>query len=335
MKKILCIFLVSILLLSTLVLTSCDKEPEKNEDEKLKFGMGVLNYYESATNATEDVNGSGSAVSTVAAVLLDSEGKIVKCEFDTIQTTAEYTAKGKFISKDSFATKYELGSNYGMKSEYGSKKEWFEHADAFKALIVGKTIEDVKKLVAENGKGTDDVIAAGCTIDISDFVLAIEKAVKNAKASNAVKSNTLKVAAVTEQSGYDATEEKTGTIELQTSFVAAVTDADGKVVVSVNDCVQVKFAFDTNGAAATDTTAAIKTKLELGDNYGMKSEYGSKKEWYEHAAAFDQTCVGKTSSQIAGLVTEDGESAEVLQNAGCTIAVSGMVKAAVKATKTK
>ena len=65
----------------------------------------------------------------------------------------------------------------------------------------------------------------------------------------------------------------------------------------------------------------------------MKSPYGSKTEWFEHAAAFDATCVGKTSSEIAGLATNEGNAVEALQNAGCTINVNGMVKAAVKATK--
>jgi hypothetical protein len=53
--------------------------------------------------------------------------------------------------------------------------------------------------------------------------------------------------------------------------------------------------------------------------------YGSKKEWYEHADAFVAACIGKKASEVASL-----EGNTDLQNAGCTIAIGGFVKAATK-----
>ena len=59
--------------------------------------------------------------------------------------------------------------------------------------------------------------------------------------------------------------------------------------------------------------------------------YGkAAKEWFEQAAAFDAACVGKTASEIAGLMAEDGKGVDELQKAGCTIYVTGFVKAASK-----
>ena len=57
---------------------------------------------------------------------------------------------------------------------------------------------------------------------------------------------------------------------------------------------------------------------------------GAAKEWFEQADAFDAACVGKTAAEIAGLQAEDGKGVADLQAAGCTIYVTGFVKAATK-----
>lgn len=332
MKKLLCAVLAVLMLTSVIFVTGCgNNETNGGEDAKLKLGMGIYSYYEQSTGATEDANGKGQIVSTAAAVLLDADGKIVKCDIDTADNTVEFTSEGKTVAKSEFKTKREQGDSYGMKQYANSAKEWYEQVDAFEALTVGKTMTEVKTLMVEGNKGNADVINAGCTIAINDFVLALEKAVANAAESNAVASNTLKIGAHTQATNTDATADANGSIELETSFVAAAVDADGKVVASVNDCIGSKFSFDEAGTPLTNTQTALKTKLEQGASYGMKSEWGSKKEWFEHAAAFDANCVGKTATEIAALATNDGKGVEALQTAGCTIVVTGMVKAAVKA----
>ena len=336
MKKLICVILAILMTASVLFVTGCGNNNgtsggAKDDNTKLKLGMGVYSYYEQATGATEDANGKGQVVSTVAAVLVDANGKIVKCDLDTADNTVEFTAEGKTVSKTDFKTKREQGDSYGMKQYAGSAKEWYEQADAFEALAVGKTAAEVKALVAAEGKGNADVISAGCTIAVSDFAKAIEKAVKNAKESNAVAANTLKVGAATEVTYKDATEEAQGSIELETSFVASAVGADGKVVATVSDCLGTTFTFDEVGTPLTNTQTPLSTKLELGDSYGMKASYGSTKEWYQHSAAFDTQCVGKTAAEIAGLVTSDGKGNADVVGAGCTISVSSMVKAAVKA----
>ena len=133
----------------------------------------------------------------------------------------------------------------------------------------------------------------------------------------------------------NATDDTKGAIELDMSFAAAVVNAEGKVVVSTTDAAGVKFGFDAKGNATTDKNTALSSKIELGDSYGMKKKtpdaFGSDREWYEHAAAFDAACKGKTATEIAALAATDGKPVESLQTAGCTITVSGIVKAAVKA----
>ncbi len=296
----------------------------------LKFGMGVYSSVPAVTDATADKEGSGKLDVTVAAVTVDADGKIVACALDTASNTVNFTTAGKAVAKTEFKTKYELGKDYNMVTYGGAKKEWFEQADAFEALVAGKTLNEVKALVAEGNKGTQDVVNAGCTIMIHEFVGAIEKAYNAAKESNVTAENTLKVTAATEQTCTDATADKDGSNKISTTFFAAAVDAEGKVVAAQSDCVELSFTFNTKGASTLDTSKAVVSKKELGTDYGMVAYGGAKKEWFEQAAAFDAACIGKTASEIAGLIGNDGKATADVQAAGCTIYVSGFVKAASK-----
>jgi hypothetical protein len=90
------------------------------------------------------------------------------------------------------------------------------------------------------------------------------------------------------------------------SYVAAVTvGADGKILDCKIDAAQTKINFSKEGKLTTDLTAALKSKQELGTDYGMKSQSGIKKEWNEQADAFAKYCVGKTLDQVKGIAVSD------------------------------
>lgn len=325
MKKIITISLCALLIVSTLLFCGCAAKPVE-----LKFGSGVYVSTPAVTDATADKEGSGKVDITVAAVTVDADGKIVACALDTASNTVKFTADGKSVANAEFKTKYELGKDYGMVAYKASDKEWYEQVDNFEALVAGKTLAEVKALVAAENKGNDEVVSAGCTIMINEFVAAIEKAYNAAKESKVTAENTLKVTAATEQTCADATADKDGSNKVATTVFAAAVDAEGKVVAAASDCVEVDFTFDTKGVSTLDTAKAVASKKEQGDDYGMVKYQASDKEWYEQAAAFDAACIGKTGKQIAGLVGEDGKGTTELQEAGCTIYVTGFVKAASK-----
>ena len=330
MKKLLTLTLC-ILMAVSCVLVGCGKaEDDTNTDTAatVKFGAGVYTSAPTATDATEDKDGSGKLDVTVAAVTVDADGKIVACQLDTASNTVNFTADGKAVAATEFKTKYELGADYNMVAYGGATKEWFEQADAFEAVVAGKTLDEVKALVAE-GKGTDEVINAGCTITISDFVNAIEKAY-NAAAAEVDADAALKVSIATEQTIADVTDDKDGSSKLSVNIFTAAIDADSKVLAATSDCVEVTFTFDAAGVSTLDTTKAVASKREQGSNYGMVAYGGAAKEWFEQADAFDAACVGKTAAEIAGLQAEDGKGVADLQAAGCTIYVTGFVKAATK-----
>ena len=326
MKKIISILMVSIMVLTLFTFVGCGK------DETLKLGFGVTISEVTAGNATSAENGTAEVAITAAAVLVDNDGKVVKAFIDCADNTVAYTADGKAVANDTFKTKYEKGSEYGMVAYAGSAKEWFEQADAFCALIVGKTAAEITALVAEGGKGTSEVINAGCTITISEFVTATVKAINSATPTNATKNDTLKLGVSTSQTTENATETENGSNEVSTNFFAAAVNAESKIVAAISDCVEVSFTFDVNGASTFDTTKEILSKKEKGDSYGMKQYAGSAKEWYEQAAAFDAACIGKTASEITtSFLGEDGSHGNAdLQTAGCTISITGFVKAVAK-----
>ena len=328
MKKLLCLSLSVLMVIS---FVGCKKEAET-----LKFGMGVVTEVSKASNAEADANGQGKATTNVAVVTVDAAGKIVACQLDTADATVAYTGDGKAIANESFATKYELGDAYNMVAYGGSVKEWYEQADAFESVVCGKTLDEVKALVAGEDKGTEEVINAGCTITIVEFVQAIEKAYNNAVASDVTAEHTLKLGVSTAQSCKDATEDATGQNQLETTFLAVALDAEGKVVAATSDCVQVKFTFDATGASTYDLTKAVSSKKELGTNYNMAA-YGTDlngdgvvKEWNEQAAVFDAACAGKTVAEITGFANADGYGNADLQTAGCTMGIDGFVKAVGK-----
>ncbi len=353
MKKILSLALVLVMVLSVAALVGCsgDKEPQGGGETAttLKFGLGTVSNFGEAKDADGETNGAGEFNTTAVAVLLDAEGKIVAIDLDTAQIKTAWTSEGKNIAVEDLRTKYEKGTDYNM-AAFGKKHdgsegkplEWNEQADAFMATAKGKTLAEVKAFMAEDGYAQGDLATAGCTIKVGDFVAALEKAVNSAADSKATAENKLAVAlvAANSHSSADATEEKAGLAQIDTTISAVVTDAEGKVVVAKTDCVQGKMPFDVAGKSTLDATAEIKTKLELGTDYGMAA-YGKKhdgtegavKEWNEQAAAFDAALVGKTAADFAGFAGADGYATGDLATAGCTMAIGDMIAAATAATK--
>ena len=72
--------------------------------ETLKLGLGVVVSAEAAS-ATADKNGAGEADVTVAAVLVDKDGKIVKAVIDVMQLALEYTNAGEAVANTEFKSK--------------------------------------------------------------------------------------------------------------------------------------------------------------------------------------------------------------------------------------
>lgn len=126
---------------------------------------------------------------------------------------------------------------------------------------------------------------------------------------------------------------KTGNAQVDATVAAVVTDAAGKIVACRIDCAQSKMDI-TDGAV--DTAATFKTKMELGDDYGMVAYGNAIAEWDAQAKAFESYVVGKTAAEVQGLETVVNDSGHNVSTdeallAGCTMDITAFMDAVVKA----
>ncbi len=319
-KKLLSLALIGVILLTCASLTSqLVMDLSRNS-----IGIGV---YEGVTGTdASDKNGEFEINITACALLVDKEKRVLDCRIDTLQAEPAFTADGKYVTLGELKTKGELGFDYNMVN-YGEAHEWFEHRDAFVSTLIGKNASEISALVTETGKGNDEVVNAGCTISISDFVKAVNLAFEALKAvSNATDDDTLRLGITASASGTDATADTNGSVTVDLTAVAASLGKDGKITAAMSDSISVGAEFTNVGK--TLGAKDVVSKRTLREDYGMKAN-GSKLEWYEQADVFDEALVGVGKDGIASLI-ENGKGNSSITTAGCTIYISDFVKAANK-----
>ncbi len=287
-------------------------------------------------NTDEAKTGSAAQTVTMAAVILDSEGKVVDCVIDIADTKLDIT-DGKVTTGNTYLTKNELADDYGMKEYSPIGKEWYEQAAAFAEFCEGKTKAELEALsLDEGGKATDADLLAGCTIGIADFKAALLKALddKCAKtfASDSLPALSLAVT-VDDTSSKPASAEEAGKASMTVTVCAAAL-ADEKAAGAVIDIAQPEFAF--NGAGEITDKKFSGTKRELLEDYGMKEYSPIGKEWYEQADAFCDYIVGMTASDVSAIgVSDAGKATDADLLAGCTVGIGDFVKIAAKALSAK
>ena len=296
----------------------------------------------SVTNVSNKVKeGSDTAAqfdTTFASVVL--EGNVIKyVYFDVAQDKVTYDATGHVTSdKTTSMSKKDLGDNYGMKDKSSIKKEWYEQVEALEKWAVGKTVEEVLNMptTQKDEKHTvpaDKDLMTGCTIGVTGFQQALDKAVKNAVEVKDVAS--VGSAILTEVSGKDATAEKSGEAKASSTYGVVALDKDGKVVFTQTDEAQNAVKFTTAGALDGEAMA-VPTKGEKKDEYGMKKASAIGKEWFEQNQAFDEWTVGKTSNEISGMKVTTNEGGKTVTAdkdlmTGCTMSVDSLQKVTVTA----
>ena len=125
-----------------------------------------------------------------------------------------------------------------------------------------------------------------------------------------------------------ATAEENGEAKYDASIVAVTVDEGGVIQSCVIDSIGTSVTFDAAGVITSDLTAAIATKNELGEAYGMKAYAGATYEWNEQAAALAAYAVGKTVEELkAGAVDETGHAVDADLATTATIYLGGYVEA--------
>ncbi len=316
MKKIIALVLV-LSLAFCFVACKKDKKEETPAEKNYQLAIGVA--------LTQD---EGEVANTVAAIIIDSNNKIVACRIDTLAITATLTEG--LVDEGAYQTKAEAGADYGMLGNpYGSKlAEWDAQAKAFETFVAGKTQAEVNGIAVDaNGKTTDATLKAGCTIAITDFIKAVDNAFKSTKKVAFKSADALTLGVSATGTVANAEDRQGNAIPNELSYTAdfaATAFAGGKVVAAVIDSTEATTTVEGTEFAAVEYPG---TKLEQGDAYGMLSDYGSKfAEWYTQAQNYANLAVGKTAAELAGLSTDKTELTGI-----CTMYAGGYKAALQKA----
>ena len=85
--------------------------------------------------------------------------------------------------------------------------------------------------------------------------------------------------------------------------------------------------FDDKGVITTDLTAAVQSKNQLGDAYGMGKYSPIGKEWNQQTASFCQYITGKTVGEVLGIaINQDTKPADADLAASVTIAIGSFLE---------
>lgn len=275
----------------------------------LKTGLAVTTSVSDSASATAEAEGVAKYDITLAAVTVDDNGVIQSCVIDSVPASVNFDATGTITTDLTAAvpTKNEMGADYGMVAWGGAVAEWDEQVAALADFAVGKTVEELKNgAIDETGKapeGSD--LASSATIYLGGFVSAIEAAVNNAQHLGAQSGDELVLTTMSSLGkSASADGENAGNAQLDTD-IAVLTRKDGVITSCYIDSVQAKIAFDATGTITTDLTAPVKTKNELGADYGMVAWGGAIADWNEQAAAFASYITGMTADEVAGIAVSE------------------------------
>lgn len=154
----------------------------ENPYENLQMGLGIVVSADADGLTDSETMSTSGTVSHVAVTVLLENDVICGSLLDEHESNVSSVDSGLALPAE-VQSKRELGDTYGMRTYSSIGKEWYEQADAFCTYIQGMTCEEVMAIeVDEYGKTTEVDLAAGCTISITSFQEAVEKACENAKA---------------------------------------------------------------------------------------------------------------------------------------------------------
>lgn len=302
---------------------------------ELRTGLALVADISGSTAATAADEGAAQYDVTAAAVLVDERGVIRAAVVDGVRTSVKFDAAGG-LTTDLTApipTKNELGADYGMVTYGGARAEWDQQVAALCAFAVGKTVEELKNgAIDANGRapaGSD--LASSATIYLGGCVSAIEAAVANAAPLGAQTGDALALSMVSSpEKSTAATAQQEGDAQLDVT-AAAVSHSDGVITSCLFDGVQPKVTFDAAGTLTSDLTAPIRSKNELGADYGMVAYGGARAEWNVQAAAFAAYITGKTAAEVAGIAVSEGKAADADLVSSVTISIGDFQSLIAKA----
>ncbi len=148
-----------------------------------QMGIGIVSRMKRVQNAGT-TDGSAEINTTVAAVTVDAEGRILACMIDKVENKLSISNTGAVdaAANTEYPTTKEQGDSYGMKDASPIGREWYEQIQYFEQYVVGKTVEEINGIETDDhGYAQESDLNSSVTISITDFQAAITKAVENAR----------------------------------------------------------------------------------------------------------------------------------------------------------
>ena len=287
-----------------------------------RTGLGILTEADGEERA-------GKINTIAAAVLLDAEGKVADVMLDEVEISVTGDGTGKVTMPGETLTKRQKGEDYPLAAVSSLKKGWAEQADAFGDFLTGKTPDEVKKLATDDdGKPKDADLLSGCTIAVDGYRDAVVRACENAKAVGSVRGDraVLGVSVRNDTKDLTADDDHDVTAQVDITVTALTLDADDRVTGAIADVTEPALTVSADGTVSAPEL--VKTKLEQGDQYGMRGASALDKEWYEHSEGWCDYLKGRTRAEVAS-IPDDGSDADLA--AVCTISVTELQKAALAA----
>jgi predicted nucleotidyltransferase len=320
MKKVL--WLALVLTLALVMLAGCGEAPaeeapvdEAPEEEVVetgtsRLGLGVVTSIARSRDAGDEVNAQAQADVVMAAVLFDAEGRVVSVTIDNAQTRVPFDEEMQVDTDTTVPgkTKAELGDDYGMKRVSEIEMEWYEQMAEFENWMLGKTVDEIKslqvKVVDDAHQNVPDIpeLTSVVTITVEGYIEAVENAYNNSiEVENAATAGLGTEISIARSRGLDEAADVLPMAQIDNTMAAVAFDADGVIVGAIIDNAQIRINFDAEGMVTSDRSEAPKTKVQLGDDYGMKRVSEIEMEWYEQMAEFENWMVGKTVAEVLGL----------------------------------
>lgn len=308
---------------------------EPSADNTVKTGFAVKTTVGKSKDAAADAEGLGQSDSVAIAVTVDKDGKVVKAVIDNAQTKINFSAEGKVTSDLTavYKSKQELKEEYGMIKASKIGKEWYEQANTLAEYFVGKTADEIKAIPTDDaGVPTDADLVSSVTIKINDYKEVVVQAMENAQELGANADDTLGLGILTTiAKSKDAAADAEGQTQAYSTYTVSTFDKDGKITSNILDASQATIKFDATGKISTDLTAPVKTKVELGEAYGMIKASKIGKEWFEQAAAFSAYVTGKTADEVAGTAMDaEGVATDADLVSSVTVGIDGFLEVVAK-----
>lgn len=145
-------------------------------------GLGQVISMAKSKSQTAEKGALAQVDTTIAAMVFDKEGKVVKTIVDTAQTKVQYSLEGvvETSKEEAPKTKKELGDAYGMKGASEIKKEWFEQIQSLEEWTVGKTPDEIAAMKISEDVPAEEDLKSTVTIKVSGYLEAMKESAESA-----------------------------------------------------------------------------------------------------------------------------------------------------------